>query len=94
MNRTMPPFPLQGVSNRDLKLENLMLCRNGGPEAQAAERPLLKIGDFGCAAFAWPCLHAPARGAVALQFAVFANSCCSRWGTLSARLARLPGRRA
>lgn len=39
--------PLQGVSNRDLKLENLMLCRNGGPGGEGADRPLLKVGDFG-----------------------------------------------
>ena len=32
---------LQGVANRDLKLENLLLDRQGG------KRPLLKIADFG-----------------------------------------------
>ena len=32
---------LQGVANRDLKLENLLLDRHGG------KRPLLKIADFG-----------------------------------------------
>lgn len=31
----------QGVANRDLKLENLLLDRQGG------RRPLLKIADFG-----------------------------------------------
>lgn len=31
----------QGVANRDLKLENLLLDRQGG------KRPLLKIADFG-----------------------------------------------
>jgi serine/threonine protein kinase len=31
------------VANRDLKLENLLLCSNGADAA----RPLLKIGDFG-----------------------------------------------
>ncbi|KAL4858759.1 Serine/threonine-protein kinase SAPK9 [Chlorella vulgaris] len=33
----------RGVANRDLKLENLLLCSNGADAA----RPLLKIGDFG-----------------------------------------------
>ncbi len=32
---------MQGVANRDLKLENLLLDRHGG------KRPLLKIADFG-----------------------------------------------
>ena len=34
---------LQGVANRDLKLENLLLDREEGP----GNRPLLKICDFG-----------------------------------------------
>ena len=34
---------LQGVANRDLKLENLLLDRDGAPNT----RPLLKICDFG-----------------------------------------------
>ena len=39
----MPPHDnvMQGVANRDLKLENLLLDRHGG------KRPLLKIADFG-----------------------------------------------
>ena len=35
------PQCVQGVANRDLKLENLLLDRQGG------RRPLLKIADFG-----------------------------------------------
>jgi serine/threonine protein kinase len=34
---------LQGVANRDLKLENLLLDRDGSD----GTRPLLKICDFG-----------------------------------------------
>ena len=34
---------MQGVANRDLKLENLLLNRQGGSKG----RPLLKICDFG-----------------------------------------------
>ena len=37
-----PRTPPQGVTNRDLKLENLLLCSNADPG-----RPLLKISDFG-----------------------------------------------
>jgi serine/threonine protein kinase len=37
------PLVFQGVANRDLKLENLLLCSNGAD----ASRPLLKIADFG-----------------------------------------------
>jgi serine/threonine protein kinase len=39
----MPTYAgvMQGVANRDLKLENLLLDRHGG------KRPLLKIADFG-----------------------------------------------
>lgn len=33
----------RGVANRDLKLENMLLCTNGADHG----RPLLKIGDFG-----------------------------------------------
>ena len=36
-------WPLQGVANRDLKLENLLLDRDGSD----GTRPLLKICDFG-----------------------------------------------
>ena len=35
--------PVQGVANRDLKLENLLLDHDG----QDGTRPLLKISDFG-----------------------------------------------
>lgn len=38
-------LPLQGVANRDLKLENMLLDRDG----QDGTRPLLKICDFGYA---------------------------------------------
>lgn len=31
------------MANRDLKLENMLLCTNGADHG----RPLLKIGDFG-----------------------------------------------
>ena len=44
---------LQGVANRDLKLENLLLCSNDAD----ALRPLLKIGDFGGWAWAAAALH-------------------------------------
>ena len=37
------PCVLQGVANRDLKLENLLLDRDGSD----GTRPLLKICDFG-----------------------------------------------
>ena len=36
-------MPLQGIANRDLKLENLLLDRDG----RDGTRPLLKICDFG-----------------------------------------------
>ena len=42
---------LQGVANRDLKLENLLLDRDGSD----GTRPLLKICDFGYSkVHTWP----------------------------------------
>ena len=41
MYHSLDAVTLQGVANRDLKLENLLLDRQGG------KRPLLKIADFG-----------------------------------------------
>ena len=38
-----PIEPVQGIANRDLKLENLLLDRDG----RDGTRPLLKICDFG-----------------------------------------------
>lgn len=48
-SRGLPPSPslAQGVANRDLKLENMLLDR---PAAQGGEWPLIKICDFGACA--------------------------------------------
>ncbi len=40
---TLSPSGVQGVANRDLKLENLLVVKREGEGA----RPLLKICDFG-----------------------------------------------
>ena len=62
----IPPLPpAQGVANRDLKLENLLLDQD-----QSSGNPLLKICDFGArarcavlrrwAGLPWPALPCPA----------------------------------